>query len=122
MGSVGHWGKWHSYHRANHRPLGTLRLAESQNSERAGIREKIMSITNKQGSDIPELFGRKGSGKVAGAPHWEHCTVSTAIQRLRLRQVISERLRIASRGWRGAAAPSDSSRIRVENYRVGRKN
>jgi DNA-binding protein H-NS len=34
-----------------------------QDSERAVVREKIMSIAKEHGFDIHELFGRKGNGK-----------------------------------------------------------
>lgn len=37
--------------------------AEKQNSERAAVRQKIMSIAKEHGFDIQELFGRKGNGK-----------------------------------------------------------
>jgi DNA-binding protein H-NS len=37
--------------------------AEKQNSERAAVREKIMSIAKEHGFDLHELFGRKGNGK-----------------------------------------------------------
>jgi DNA-binding protein H-NS len=36
--------------------------AEKQNSERAAVREKIMSLAKEHGFDIHELFGRKGNG------------------------------------------------------------
>jgi DNA-binding protein H-NS len=39
--------------------------AGKQNSERAVVREKIMSIAKEHGFDIHELFGRKGNGKGA---------------------------------------------------------
>ena len=37
--------------------------AGKQNTERAAVREKIMSIAKESGFDIYELFGRKTSGK-----------------------------------------------------------
>jgi DNA-binding protein H-NS len=37
--------------------------AGKQNSERAAVREEIISIAKEHGFDIHELFGRKGNGK-----------------------------------------------------------
>jgi DNA-binding protein H-NS len=37
--------------------------AGKQNTERAAVRDKIMSIAKESGFDIYELFGRKGNGK-----------------------------------------------------------
>ena len=39
--------------------------AGKQNSERAAVREEIISIAKEHGFDIHELFGRKGNGKGA---------------------------------------------------------
>jgi|SRR6516225_6157584 DNA-binding protein H-NS len=36
---------------------------EKKSSERAAVRDKIMSVAKEHGFDIHELFGRKGNGK-----------------------------------------------------------